>query len=413
MTPLKKLTNPPLGGDVAAPWAVVAGAQTVGAGTALGRQVRASPAPSSANKRSLSIYALASKTHALRAPLMPMRADQNLSELSELFEQIFSITPSPLLMLADDGSLLGASDEWRGGHIESGESLRERAAHYVSLLCGTPPWLVTQVVDTVRTQASGSVVYERIELRRASWGSCMAIVDQTQLQRLQTVAVQSARLAALGFMVASVCHEVTNPLTSLHSIVQILRSEKPLGQALLDKGLANIASNVKRILDISRRLVKFSRVGDEPHVRFAADAAIEEALSVLQHDGSLRDIELHHQPDPSAMVFGNTGQVREILLNLFVNALQAMGGRGQLRIATRRAGRMLEVLVDDTGPGVRADAMARIFEPFFTTKASMHGTGLGLAISNEIALEHGGSIELRHSSAQGASFCVTLPTEPP
>ena len=85
----------------------------------------------------------------------------------------------------------------------------------------------------------------------------------------------------------------------------------------------------------------------------------------------------------------------------------------ELSITTRRIGRMLEVLVDDTGPGVRADAMARIFEPFFTTKASTHGTGLGLAISNEIAHEHGGSIELRHSSAQGASFCVTLPTEPP
>ena len=345
---------------------------------------------------------------------MPMRADQSQCELSELFEQIFSITPSPLLMFGEDGTVLGTSDEWRGGCHEAGESLRERATHYVALLRGTPPWLVPQVVDGARTLPSGGVVYERIQVRRASWGSCMAIVDQTDLRRLQTVDVQSARLAALGFMVAGVCHEVTNPLTALHSIVQILRSEKkPLGQELLDKGLDNIAVNVKRILDISRRLVKFSRVGDEPHVRFAADAAIEEALSVLQHDGSLRDIELHHQPDPSAMVFGNTGQVREILLNLFVNAVQAMDGKGQLSVVTRRAGRMLEVLVDDTGPGVRADAMARIFEPFFTTKASTHGTGLGLAISNEIAHEHGGSIELRHSSAQGASFCVSLPTEQP
>lgn len=344
---------------------------------------------------------------------MPMRADRNLRELSELFEQIFSIAPSPLLMLGEDGTLLGASDEGRGDHNEVGESLRERAAHYVSLLRGSVPWLVPQVVDSVRTLASGAVVYERIQVRRAPWGACLAIVDQTDLRRLQIVDLQSARLAALGFMVAGVCHEVTNPLTSLHSIVQILRSEKQLGQELLNKGLDNIAVNVKRILDISRRLVKFSRVGDEPHVRFVADEAIKEALSVLQHDGSLLDIELRHRTDPTAVVFGDTGQVREILLNLFVNAVQAMGGRGQLSIATRRAGRMLEVLIDDTGPGVRADAIARIFEPFFTTKASMHGTGLGLAISNEIAHEHGGSIELRHSSAQGASFCVTLPTVPP
>ena len=344
---------------------------------------------------------------------MPMRAERNLCELSELFEQIFSITPQPLLMLGEDGTFLGASDEGRNSHNEVGESLRERSAHYVSLLRGTLPWLVPQVVDSVRLLASGAVVYEQIHVRRASWGACLTIVDQTDLRRLQAVDVQSARLAALGFMVAGVCHEVTNPLTSLHSIVQILRSEKQLGQELLDKGLDNIAVNVKRILDISRRLVKFSRVGDEPHLRFAVDDAIKEALAVLRHDSALRDIKLRHRVDPSSVIFGNTGQVREILLNLFVNAVQAMDGRGQLSITTRRIGRMLEVLVDDTGPGVRADAMARIFEPFFTTKASTHGTGLGLAISNEIAHEHGGLIELRHSSAQGASFCVTLPTEPP
>ncbi len=350
---------------------------------------------------------------AYRSPSMPRRADRNLRELAQLFEQIFSLTPFPLLMLGEDGTVLGASDERGDGQNGVGEPLRERAAHYVSLLRGKVPWLLPQVVDSVRTLASGSVVYERIHVRRAPWGACLTIVDQTDLRRLQIVDVQNARLAALGFMVAGVCHEVTNPLTSLHSIVQILRSEKQLGQELLDKGLDNIAVNVKRILDISRRLVKFSRVDDEPHARFPVDDAIEEALSVLRHDGSLGDIELRHRADPSALVFGHSGQVREIFLNLFVNAVQAMDGRGRLSIATRRAGRMLEVLVDDTGPGVRADAVARIFEPFFTTKASMHGTGLGLAISNEIAQEHGGSIDLRQSPAQGASFCVTLPMEPP
>ena len=100
---------------------------------------------------------------------MLMRAERNLRELLELFEQIFSITPQALLMLGEDGSFLGASDEGRNSHHEVGESLRERAAHYVSLLRGTPPWLVPQVVDSVRLLASGAVVYERIHVRRASW----------------------------------------------------------------------------------------------------------------------------------------------------------------------------------------------------------------------------------------------------
>ncbi len=114
-----------------------------------------------------------------------MSADRNLGELSELVEQIFSITPSPLLMLGEDGTFLGASDEGRNAHNEVGESLRERAAHYVSLLRGTVPWLMPQVVDSVRTLASGIVVYERIHLRRAPWGACLVIVDLTDLRRLQ------------------------------------------------------------------------------------------------------------------------------------------------------------------------------------------------------------------------------------
>ncbi len=320
-----------------------------------------------------------------------------------------------MLMLGEDGTVLGASDEghkWLRPCNSWGDTpLRERAAHYVSVLRGSTSWLTPQEAESVRTLPSGASAHERIHVRRTAWGACLTIVDQTDVRRLQTMDIQSARLAALGFMVAGVCHEVTNPLTSLHSIVQILQSEKHVDKELLDKGLSNIAINVKRLLDVSRRLVKFSRVDDEPRVRFAVDDAIEEALSVLHQSGSLREVELSHKLDPTATVFGNTGQICEIFLNLFVNAVQAMGGKGRLNIATRSAGQMLEVLVSDTGPGVRADAIVRIFEPFFTTKAGTHGTGLGLAISTEIAHEHGGTLELRQTSPHGASFCVTLPKE--
>jgi hypothetical protein len=164
------------------------------------------------------------------------------------------------------------------------------------------------------------------------WGACVTIEDQTEWRRLQGAEAQTARLAALGFMVAGVCHEVTNPLTSLHSIVQILRAEPDPSPALLNKGLTNIAVNVKRILDISRRLVTFSRVGEEPHARFRLDDALDEALNVLAVDHLLREIELHHERDPKAVVNGRVGQVREVFVNLLVNAIQAMRGRGSLTL---------------------------------------------------------------------------------
>lgn len=348
-----------------------------------------------------------------------MRAPRIACELNALFQQIYAATPWPMLMLADDGALLGASDDPADGAAAASagqrddEPLRLRAPHYLAALRGAVPWLTPQVADCVRNRPSGEPACERLHLRRTDWGASLVVVDQTEARRLQTADLQTARLAALGFMVAGVCHEVTNPLTSLHSIVQILRTEKQPSRELLDKGFDNISTNVKRILDISRRLVRFSRVGDEPRLRVAVDDAIEEALLVLRQDDLLTGIALDYAPDPSLTVVGNTGQIREIFLNLFVNAVQAMGGRGTLVIATRDAGRMVEVLVSDTGPGVPAEVAHRIFEPFFTTKASRNGTGLGLAISTEIANEHGGTIALCAPAGRGASFRVALPKDLP
>lgn len=343
-----------------------------------------------------------------------MRADHRVSD-RELFDLVFSTSPWPMLMIGEDGAVLAGSDEGPGTSSAACWSpegrLRDRAAQYLAALHGEVPWLTPQAADCVRTLPSGVTLHERVFVRRAPWGACLVVVDQTELRQAQSTDLQTARLAALGFMVAGVCHEVTNPLTSLQSIVQILRSEGQPSRELLDKGLDNIANSVKRILEISRRLVRFSRVGDEPRHRFAIDDAIEEALYVLRHDGLLEEVDVRHRPDRAATVHGHIGQVREILLNLLVNAAQAMDGKGRLSIETRSDARTVVVRIDDTGPGIPEHAVSRIFEPFFTTKASSQGTGLGLAISAEIAREHGGSVELRHTSAQGTSFALALPME--
>ncbi|MDE2370438.1 MAG: hypothetical protein KGN16_15815 [Burkholderiales bacterium] len=328
----------------------------------------------------------------------------------ELFEQVYAATPWPMLMWSTEGHVLGASDESEAV-AEHGRAadlpLRERAGHYIGQLKGIVPWLTPQQAESVRSLPSGAVVREQLHLRRTSWGSCLTIVDHASLN--QTVDAQTARLAALGFMIAGVCHEVTNPLTSLHSIVQILRADKAPSRQLLDKGLDNIALNVKRILDISRRLVTFARVGDEPRERFAVDEAVTEALYVLRDEGLLEGVELHRSEDESATVVGHIGQTREIFLNLLVNAVQAMQGRGTLDVHTRHEGAFVEVRIGDSGPGVSEAIRKRIFEPFFTTKGAAQGTGIGLAISREIAIEHGGSIELLAAAGAGAVFCVRLP----
>lgn len=347
-----------------------------------------------------------------RPPASP--AVDDAVDLQDLFEHVYQACGLPMLMLGPDGAVLGASDErrlaeWARGGGAPDRPLRERLPLYLSALGGGTPWQTPHQAELARVRADGLPVHERIVLRRTAWGACLSVATLEPAPAPATVDAQTARLAALGFMVAGVCHEVTNPLTSLHSIVQILRSEQPPAPDLLRRGLDNIAINVKRILEISRRLVKFSRVGDEPPERLAIDEVVAEALHELSQQGSLRDIEVVHRPGEDCSVVGHAGQLRQVFVNLFINAVQAMGGRGRLAIDSRRAGRMTEVLVGDSGPGVPDAVAGRIFEPFFTTRSATHGTGLGLSVSAEITLEHGGRLELRPGASTGAAFCLVLP----
>ena len=337
----------------------------------------------------------------------------------DVFDVIFAVTPWPALMLGQDGTVIATSEDADASsgtlHPTPLETLRGRASLYIAALRGSPSWLTPQETDTTRRLPSGAVVHERLILRRTEWGACLIVVDQTELRSLQAADAQTARLASLGFMVAGVCHELSNPLTSLHSVVQMLLSEKQPGPQMLEKGLRNISCSVRKILDISRRLLLFSRVGDEPRAQFAVDLAIDEALQVMRQKGLLDHIDLHWNADPTALVFGNIGQLSGVFLNLFLNAAHAMAGVGCLSIDTVNAGATVQVVVGDTGPRIPDAVLARMFEPFFTTKPTGEGTGLGLVISNEIVIEHGGTLTARRTHLRGSAlaFHVELPRDKP
>jgi len=220
---------------------------------------------------------------------------------------------------------------------------------------------------------------------------------------------QTQRLASLGFMLASVCHEISNPLAAIHSMLQILQSKRGVSPETLDKGLASIASNIARVLAITRKLGDFSRVGGDAPAPVVLDAAVESALALLRYSEQGPEVEVTYRGAPGAAVLACAGQLEQVIFNILLNAAQAMRGRGRIEMAARATGESVVLSIRDTGPGIPAEHLARVFEPFFTTKPPGEGTGLGLAISYEIAHELGGTI--RASNAEpGARFQVTLPS---
>src|SRR5947208_697411 len=137
---------------------------------------------------------------------------------------------------------------------------------------------------------------------------------------------QTQRLAALGFMVAGVCHEVSNPLAAVHSMLQILQSKRGVTPETLEKGLASISANVARVLAITRKLGDFSRVGTDSPAAVCVDAAMEEALALLRHSSHGADVHVTYRGAPDARVLARPATLQQVLFNIVQNAAQAMNG---------------------------------------------------------------------------------------
>lgn len=321
--------------------------------------------------------------------------------------------PWPVIVVDESGYVRHLNTLMRAHNGKHGPSdprlLSVLFPEYFAPLRGEPSWLTQQEVIVNRHISPTLKITERVMVRRLPLGAYLIVVDETRLQHLESAHAQTARLASLGFMLASVSHEISNPLTAVHSILQVLQAKKGASSETMEKGLRNIASSVRRILAITRKLNVFARVGNETATSFPVDAAIEEAATLFGYDSLGETTELLHEHNADAWVFGQADHVQQIFHNIFLNAAQAMCGKGSITVKTRATARTVEVAIRDTGPGIAPDALAKIFDPFFTTKPSGEGTGLGLAISHEIAHEHDGSIRAENHADGGALFVVTLP----
>jgi len=235
--------------------------------------------------------------------------------------------------------------------------------------------------------------------------------DVTQEREVARRLVQTEKMSALGQLAGGVAHEINNPLGGILAFAQIMAQDPRSTED--QESLRLISDAALRAKRIVESLLRFSRAPKE-HERGPVDLArvVEDALLILHPN--LRDGKLTVVRDlKEARTLGNANQLQQVVVNLIVNAAQAIECKGTVTVATGPGapGRVVVKIADD-GPGVPADLAERIFEPFFTTKPEGQGTGLGLSICYRIAEEHGGTIRLENPPGGGARFVVDLPAEP-
>ena len=254
----------------------------------------------------------------------------------------------------------------------------------------------------------------------ATNGRLLATVER--LKATQAQLLQAEKLSAIGQLVAGVAHELNNPLTSVIGYAQLLQeevreaaeqsgTEQPSGLA---HDLRRIAEESERAAKIVRNLLAFAR--RQSAARSEQDIAdlMTRVLSLRAYEFRLNAIEVDSQFEPGLPpVLGDSGQLQQALLNLLLNAEQAMRARSvrRIRVGARRVpdADAIELFIADTGHGIPEENLRRIFDPFFTTREVGEGTGLGLSICYGIVRDHGGQISVESRVGQGTTFKVLLP----
>ena len=381
----------------------------------------------------------------LTASVMRQRADSAAREGEILNQAVLASLTGAVAVVDRHGSILRVNDAWSSqARAHAGALLTELlvGGNYLEacrgvarlgipegqvaleglqpLLAGTSRGFSIEYVWP-RGQESGWSEMLAVPLERPAGGAVITHHDITRRKRSELEAQQhrqslahAARVLAVGELAGSIGHELNQPLTAIVSNAQA-------AQRLLDRGnadlaelheiLGDIAKDGKRGGDVIRGLRSLLKRSESQPVAVDMRTVVGEVVALLRSDAIAKSIAVRLDVSPVApLVSGDRVQLQQVVLNLFMNAYDAMAGAAsphELLVRIQPCPVGLELLVCDTGPMLSEGALERMFEPFFTTKPE--GLGMGLSISRTIVRAHGGEIRAARNPERGITMCVTLP----
>ncbi len=369
------------------------------------------------------------------------RVEKKLQESEELFRALFNELLQFCALLRPDGTIVQVN--------ESALKMRQlQARDVVGTVFWDAPWWAgsgyeARVEDAVRRAAGGETVRLLVTRENPFRGEVTIDVsikpllesghslllaegrDVTEMRQLQETLKNKEKMEAIGRLAGGVAHDFNNMLGGIMGLAELLEMDLP-DNALKQQGYTQrIVSSCKRAAQLTQQLLSFARQGKQQSIPVDLKQVIEDALLLLERTVDKRIKMVSACDEETLLVAGDPGQLESVMLNLGLNARDAMPDGGILSISARKRtidaaycsssrfdlqpGEYAEVEVRDNGHGIPADLQERIFEPFFTTKAVGEGTGLGLAAVYGAIKEHRGEVRVESAPDQGAAIRLLLP----
>ncbi len=267
--------------------------------------------------------------------------------------------------------------------------------------------------ELIEGDLSASLIYNEQGKEIASVGIFKDLRERLRIERelreMQQALLQSEKLAAMGRLTSQIAHELNNPIYGIMNTLELLKTEIP-PESKRRRILELSLSETQRLAEMLRNMLSFSKPEEEKKKPINMNDLIEGILLVMEKQMKESNIKVETCLDSTLPeIMASTNQMRQVMLNMFKNAKEAMLKGGTLNVRTGKEDNKILIQIQDTGVGIPEDLRNKIFEAFFTTKQKVKGVGLGLSVCYGIIKDHGGEIKVESEEEKGTTFIISLP----